>query len=86
MQQCVVINDAALGSWRLHVRDVCKHTDGTYAFEDYTYAEDLHTGEVCNDAAFLQMLAEYALDEGYKEQNISLQCSVLYAAYMQHAS
>ena len=78
MQQFVTIRDDALGNWKLEVTELCKHMDGHYAFEDYGNAVDLDTGEVCTDQQFLQMLAEYALEEGYVEQRISWQCSVLY--------
>lgn len=81
MQQAVVINDAALGQWALQVSSVCKNGDGTYAFEDYGTATDLVDGHVCIDEQFLHMLADYALDEGYTEQNISAQCAVLYDSY-----
>jgi len=74
----VYINDAALGQWALAVSSVCKNTNGTYAFEDYSTATCLHTGDVCADEQFVYMLADYALDEGYAEQNISAQCEVLY--------
>ena len=81
MQQQVYINDAALGQWALQVYDVCKHMDNSYAFEGYETATDLLTGETCTDEQFLYMLADYALDEGYVEQNISAQCEVLYESY-----
>jgi len=80
MQQQVYINDAALGQWALQVYDVCNTGNG-YAFEGYETATDLLTGETCTDEQFLYMLADYALDEGYVEQNISAQCEVLYENY-----
>lgn len=76
-KQCIYINDAALGQWALEVYDVCKMGNG-YAFEGYKTATDLLTGEVCTDEQFLYMLAEFALEEGYVEQNTSAQCAVLY--------
>lgn len=81
MKQYVVINDAALGQWKLEVAELSSELDGTYAFAWYGEAIDLHTGEVCKDEAFVDMLADYALDEGYKEQNISAQCGVLWDNY-----
>ena len=81
MKKYVVINDAALGHWKLEVGDICEHMDGSYAFEWFGEAVDLTTGEVCNDEEFKQMLADYAMEEGYAEQNINAQLSVIWDAY-----
>ena len=77
MKQYVVINDAALGQWKIEVWDLCEHINGECAFEGAGEAIDLTTGEACKDAEFLEMLYSYALEEGYYEQNISMQCKLL---------
>ena len=83
MKQQVIINDAALGAWALNVGDLCEHADGTYAFEACDSAVCLHTGEVCTDEEFINQLCEYALEEGYNEQNVGVQCAALYARSLQ---
>ena len=80
MQQQVFINDAALGQWALNVHSVYKEFNNSYAFEGCNSAVDLTTGEVNTSSDWLQMLCNYALEEGYAEQNISAQCKVLYEA------
>lgn len=84
-EQFVIINDAALGAWKICVDDVCKQWRGGYTFEVIHYAVDLHTNEVCNDRDFLAMLGEYATEEGYVEQNINAQCEVLFDAAIERA-
>ncbi len=80
MQQQVTINDAALGQWALNVCELSKLMDGRYSFEGCYSAVDLTTGEVNTNSKWLQMLCDYAKEEGYVEQNICAQCEVLYEA------
>jgi len=79
MQQQVIINDV-FGNWALNVHSVYKKFNNTYAFKGCNSVVDLTTGKVNTWSDWRRMLCNYALEEGYEEQNISAQCKVLYEA------